>query len=62
MGIAEQLPTLIPAVLPLTREWIEIDYGSDIDNCPTNVLPLTREWIEIIILSLSLPLQPFSLV
>ncbi len=36
----------IAAVLPLTREWIEIDmlYRQLRD---TSVLPLTREWIEI---------------
>ena len=36
----------MPSVLPLTREWIEMEefaaVGGDI-----MVLPLTREWIEI---------------
>ena len=34
------------AVLPLTREWIEI-YSKWIGFYKEHVLPLTREWIEI---------------
>ena len=33
-------------VLPLTREWIEIRFGSKL-FLREPVLPLTREWIEI---------------
>ena len=33
-------------VLPLTREWIEID-KADIPSEYIVVLPLTREWIEM---------------
>ena len=35
------------AVLPLTREWIEIDDADGVSAAFT-VLPLTREWIEIV--------------
>ena len=34
------------AVLPLTREWIEISLFAT-GGQPGEVLPLTREWIEI---------------
>ena len=34
------------AVLPLAREWIEIDCIASIAD-GVAVLPLTREWIEI---------------
>ena len=34
------------AVLPLTREWIEITTSSPLRS-HVAVLPLTREWIEI---------------
>ena len=35
-----------PLVLPLTREWIEIDFCAA-ESIAEAVLPLTREWIEI---------------
>ena len=42
--VAEALPNII--VLPLTREWIEIQTIDEAET-KTTVLPLTREWIEI---------------
>ena len=38
-------------VLPLTREWIEMEHRQRNDK-RKKVLPLTREWIEIIFLSI----------
>ena len=34
-------------VLPLAREWIEIQLGKD-DHITLDVLPLAREWIEML--------------
>ena len=36
----------VAAVLPLTREWIEMASKRSL-SCSDGVLPLTREWIEI---------------
>ena len=35
-------------VLPLTREWIEIENNVSLTFDGYYVLPLTREWIEIL--------------
>ena len=35
-------------VLPLTREWIEMEIIARVRTKEANVLPLTREWIEIL--------------
>ena len=40
------------AVLPLTREWIEICFPA-VPTMLRNVLPLTREWIEMLVNSLA---------
>ena len=48
-------------VLPLAREWIEINSPRSIPP-RLSVLPLAREWIEIIIIVLPSPYDMFSLL
>ena len=44
--LGKSIISVLDAVLPLTREWIEITPYS-VRRHKLDVLPLTREWIEM---------------